>query len=121
VRIVLVEDELLVAMLIEDIVSEAGHEVVATSSTGERAVALAAECRPDLVLMDYRLGGPMTGVEAADLIWTAYGIPSLFISGNASILQANPPAALGAMGKPVDPHRLAFALDAIALSLGRPT
>ena len=56
-RILIVEDEMFVALDIEAAVIKAGHKVVGFAGTAERAVAMADELRPDLVLMDIRLPG----------------------------------------------------------------
>ena len=56
-RILIVEDEMFVAMDIEAAVNKAGHKVVGFAGTAERAVTLAEETRPDLVLMDIYMNG----------------------------------------------------------------
>jgi CheY-like chemotaxis protein len=61
-RILVVEDNELNLKLVRDVLSYAGYEVV-EARTGEQGVALAAECRPDLVLMDLGLPG-IDGIEA---------------------------------------------------------
>ncbi|MDP3855753.1 response regulator [Phenylobacterium sp.] len=64
-RVLIVEDEAIVAMSLESLIEDFGFEVCAIASTGEQAVALAASLRPDLILMDVNLIGDMDGVEAA--------------------------------------------------------
>ena len=61
-RILVVEDNELNLKLVRDVLSYAGYEVV-EARTGEQGVELAAECRPDLVLMDLQLPG-IDGIEA---------------------------------------------------------
>jgi two-component system cell cycle response regulator DivK len=61
-RILVVEDNELNLKLVRDILSHAGYEVI-EATTGEQCVALAAECDPDLVLMDLQLPG-IDGTEA---------------------------------------------------------
>ena len=61
-RILVVEDNELNLKLVRDVLSYAGYEVI-EARTGEQGVALAAECRPDLVLMDLQLPG-IDGIEA---------------------------------------------------------
>lgn len=80
-RILIVEDEFLVAMTIEDALLQAGHEIVGVVRTGEEAVQAGIKLRPDLVLMDIRLAGQMTGIEAAVEL-RVQGIKSLFASSH---------------------------------------
>ena len=113
-RILIVEDELFVAMDIETVVIKAGHEVVGFAGTAERAVALAGEKRPDLVLMDIRLAGDRDGIDAAIEIRQRFDIPSLIISahGDAQTRErARPARALGFIPKPFDHTLLAIALN----------
>lgn len=80
-RILVVEDDYLIAMIIEDTLLRAGHEILGVVATGEEAVQQGAVLRPDLVLMDIRLAGQMTGIEAAVEL-REKGIPSLFASAH---------------------------------------
>jgi PAS domain S-box-containing protein len=67
-RIMVVEDEPITAMDLERMLLAIGHEVAGWSDAGEDAIEKAKELSPDLVLMDIRLQGEMTGIEAADEI-----------------------------------------------------
>lgn len=112
-RILIVEDEFLVAMTMEETLLEAGHEVVGLVATGEEAVQAGVSLRPDLVLMDIRLAGPMTGIEAAVTL-SAKGIPSLFATSHsdqgtrASGEQANP---AGWLAKPFSDSEVLAAVE----------
>lgn len=64
-RAMVVEDEAIVALDLEVRLERLGCEVVATASRGEEAVALYTALRPDLVLMDINLEGPLDGIETA--------------------------------------------------------
>ena len=113
-RILIVEDEMFVALDIEAAVNKAGHRVVGFAGTAERAVTLADEMRPDLVLMDIRLPGDRDGVDAAIEIRQRFDIPSLLISGYADAetrARAEPAQPLGFIGKPFDHALLALALN----------
>jgi two-component system, response regulator PdtaR len=102
-RILIVEDEMFVAMDIEAAVIKAGHKVVGFAGTAERAVALADEMRPDLVLMDIRLLGERDGVDAAIEIRQRFDIPSLLISAYSDAetrARAAPARALGSLPSP---------------------
>jgi len=79
-NILIVEDEGIVAKDIKDILQHLGHSVVATVDSGEDAIKEAVKSRPDLVLMDIVLHGPMDGVEAAERIRAAVDIPVIYLT-----------------------------------------
>ena len=81
-RIIVAEDNYFVGMTIEGALLDAGHEVLAVVPTGEEAVTESTRLSPDLVLMDIRLAGEMTGIEAAVALRTE-GITSLFASAHS--------------------------------------
>jgi len=83
-RILIVEDETIVAMDIRAQITSMGYEAVGTASTGENAVALAGKLRPDLVLMDINLAGAMDGVAAAQIIRTDLALPVVFLTAFSS-------------------------------------
>lgn len=82
-RILVAEDELLVAEIIRAKLAGLGYEVPAVVASGEQVVELAREFRPDLVLMDIQLAGEMDGVEAAGQIRTDLGIPVVYLTAYA--------------------------------------
>ena len=82
-RILVVEDELVVATDIQQRLVSLGYEVPSIASTGEEAVQLAAEGKPDLVLMDIVLPGGMDGVEAANQIRQQLDIPVVFLTAHS--------------------------------------
>jgi two-component system, response regulator PdtaR len=113
-RILIVEDEMFVAMDIELVVEKAGHQVVGFAGTADRAVALADELHPDLVLMDIRLRGERDGVDAAIEIRQRFDIPSLIISAFSDAPtreRAGPARVLGFISKPFDRALLEIALN----------
>jgi PAS domain S-box-containing protein len=82
-RILIVEDEAIVAKNIEVALKKQGYCVLAIASSGEEAIQKAAELKPDMVLMDIRLRGDMLGVEAARQIRTRFGIPVIYLTAHA--------------------------------------
>ena len=82
-RILIVEDEYIVQLDLQSRLQQMGYTVVGLVSTGEEAVAKAAELNPDLVLMDVRLEGSMDGIEAAHRITAARSVPVLFLTAYA--------------------------------------
>jgi DNA-binding NarL/FixJ family response regulator len=113
-RVLIVEDEMFVAMDIELVVQKSGHQVVGFAGTAERAIALAGELDPDLILMDIRLRRERDGVDAAIEIRQRFDIPSLIISAFSDAQtreRAGPAQVLGFISKPFDRARLEIALN----------
>ena len=85
-RILIVEDELLVASDLEARLKQMGHQVLGIATTGEEAIALAEQHRPDVVLMDIQLAGKMNGQEAANTIQTAMPVAVIFVTAFVGML-----------------------------------
>lgn len=81
-RILIVEDEFLIALSAEEALLAEGYDVVGVAATFEQALSIAERERPDLVLMDIRLASARDGVEAAIEIRRRFGLVSLFTSAN---------------------------------------
>lgn len=79
-RVLIIEDEPIIAIDIESIVTEMGHLVVAVADTHKEAVEKAAEFEPDLVLADIQLADGSSGVEAVDEILSTTAVPVIFIT-----------------------------------------
>lgn len=84
-KVLIVEDEMIIAMLIERMVTNLGHEVINKVSTGEKAVDIALEQHPDLILMDIRLKGELDGIDAMSRIQQERPVPVIYISGNSDL------------------------------------
>jgi CheY-like chemotaxis protein len=82
-RILIVEDERIVARDIQNSLQGMGYTVVGMAASGGQAVKKAEKLRPDLVLMDIVLEGPMTGIEAADIIRSRLNIPVIYLTAYA--------------------------------------
>jgi len=79
-RVLIIEDEPIIAMDLENLVSELGHKVVATAATRDEAVAKAKSERPGLVLADINLGEGGSGIDAVNEILSSFDIPVIFIT-----------------------------------------
>ena len=79
-RVLVVEDEKITALDLCMTLEELGHEVVGSTGRAEVALELVASLRPDLVLMDIQLEGPMLGTEAARLIRERHSTPVIFLT-----------------------------------------
>ncbi len=85
-RILIVEDESIVQLDLQQRLERMGYSVVGVASRGEEGIAKAAELKPDLVIMDLRLEGPMDGVEAARRIQSEGGTPVIYLTAHAAML-----------------------------------
>lgn len=81
-KVLIVEDEMIIALMLEQMVVKMGHEVVDKVSTGESAIEKALCYRPDVILMDIRLQGEIDGIEAIAVIQKRLDIPVIYITGN---------------------------------------
>ena len=80
-RILIVEDDGIIAYSLQSLVELLGYEVVDSVPSGEDAIQKAAEQRPDLILMDVGLVGELDGVETAIQIQARSDIPVIFLTG----------------------------------------
>ena len=88
-KILIVEDEAIVALHEEENLKNMGYTVVGKASSGEEAIRKAEETQPDLVLMDIVLKGEMDGIETAGQITTRFNIPVVYVTayGDETTLQ----------------------------------
>jgi len=77
-KVLIVEDEAIVAMEVQNSLQVLGYEVTAVVNTGEKALAAIEAVRPDIVLMDIRIKGDLDGIEVAIQIRQDFGIPVIF-------------------------------------------
>jgi DNA-binding NarL/FixJ family response regulator len=118
-RVLIVDDEALVALTLEAMVQDMGHEVAGAAANPANAVALALQTDPDVVLMDVRLGrigdeGIATAMEIRARTRAAIVFVTAYADGNtmARIKTAVPGARV--LAKPVSDTELAEAIDAAA-------
>lgn len=82
-KLLIVEDEGVVAWHIQEALEKLGHTVVATIACGQKAIVIAEATQPDLVLMDIRLKGKIDGIEAAKEIRERFNIPVIYLTAYA--------------------------------------
>jgi DNA-binding NarL/FixJ family response regulator len=117
-RVLVVDDEFLIAQGLCLQVEDLGLTVCGAAATAEEAVALAQIHRPDLVLMDMRLSGDKDGVDAALIIHETVGSKVIFITGSrepATIARIQMDHPAGLLFKPISDRQLRNAVD---LALG---
>jgi two-component system, response regulator PdtaR len=100
-RILIVEDEMLVAMELEAILEELGHEVVGIAPDARSTWPLAAR-RPTLALVDLNLRDGLTGPEIATRLVREYQVPVLFMTANPRLLGEGIAGFVGVVSKPCD-------------------
>ena len=106
--IMVVEDEIVVAMEIEEKLRAIGYDVVSICSNGEEAISGIEERRPDLVLMDIRLDGRLDGIETAELIRKRHDLPVVYLTAyadDATLNRAKLTEPFGYLVKPFSPNR----------------
>ncbi len=108
-KILIVEDENIVAIDLQKRLVNLGYEIVGIVSTGEEAVKKAIATLPDLVLMDVRLKGEMDGIEAASMLRFQYGIAVVYLSAyadNDTLKRASKTEPFGYVLKPFEEREL---------------
>ena len=83
IKIMVVEDETIVALDIQNRLTKLGYQVPAVLATGEEAIEQAQETAPDMVLMDIMLAGEIDGIKAAEEIHQRFDIPVIFLTAYA--------------------------------------
>jgi two-component system, response regulator PdtaR len=123
VRILVVEDDTLVAAYIKDVLEETGFVVSGVASTAAEAFALVDKIKPELALVDIRLPGSLDGIEFARALLTRYRVRSIFLSGiddPATLERAKIARPLGFLQKPFRPSQVFNALEQALTLVGRP-
>ena len=114
-RILVVEDERIVARSLRKQLTTLGYEVIATVPSGDEAIRQAGKHRPDLVLMDINLEGPMDGVEAAATIRQQFRLPVVYVTAypNEEVLErAKITEPFGYILKPYEDRELHVVIEA---------
>nr|MCU0331877.1 response regulator [Ignavibacteriaceae bacterium] len=104
-NILLVEDEQIVAKYIEKQLTGAGYKIIASVTSGEKAIEKVTTLKPDIVLMDIKIMGSMDGVETADYIRKNHQIPVIYLtslSDDESFQRAKKTEPFGYLIKPID-------------------
>jgi two-component system, response regulator PdtaR len=113
-RVLIVEDDAIVAMHLAALVAQLGHVVCAVAASATAAVERAAALRPDVVLMDIRLAEGSSGIDAARELYACQALRCIFLSANldeatkTALLPCDP---IDFVGKPILPVRLQRALN----------
>ncbi|PNW39210.1 UNVERIFIED_CONTAM: response regulator receiver protein [Euhalothece sp. KZN 001] len=117
-KILIVEDEAVVSLDIARRLEKMGYEVIARLASGEEALELVQEERPDLVLMDINLQGEMDGIQTATTLYKNYGLPVIYLTayaGESTLERAKESKPYGYILKPFKERELHAAIE-IAIS-----
>lgn len=114
-RILVVEDEVITASSLKVGLESSGYEVCPLATRGDKAIKMAAQEKPDVILMDVNLPGGLSGIETAQTILKTLDVKILFLTGyhdDDIIAQVNALNPLGYVVKPVSVERIIEILDA---------
>jgi len=118
VRVLIAEDETIIRLDVRALLEKAGHEVVAEARDGHEAVALAATCEPDLIIMDVRMPH-LDGIDAARQITGVRPVPIVMLTAYAENDLVTRASEAGAFGYLVKPFREVDLLPAIDTARAR--
>ncbi len=106
-RILIIEDEPIIALDLDNLVTELGHTVVGIATTRDDAVAMALSERPGLVLADINLGESSSGIDAVAEILNSFDIPVIFITAHPEkLLTGERPEPTYLIAKPFLPESI---------------
>lgn len=114
VSVLIVEDESIVALDLKFRLSALGYRVAGIAGTSAEALAIVAAERPDIVLMDIQIRGPVDGIETAGRIYEEFEIPSIFITAYSdpeSLERAKAVSPFGYLLKPFQERELEIAIE----------
>jgi len=113
-RVLIVEDEPIVALDLQQEIEDFGCEVVGLAESADEALAAVEENRPDLAMMDIRITGSMDGIETARLLRDTYGVPVIFLtsySDDTTLQRAAREMPYGYLTKPFQTRELKATLQ----------
>ena len=120
-RILVVEDEILIALELESLLQDLGHEVVGIATSSADALALGQELKPDLAFVDIHLADGPTGVDVARQLAARQGVTVLFMTANAKRIPEDFGGAWGVIAKPYTERGVREALTYVMAGQPRPS
>ena len=108
-RVMVVEDERIVALHLKQQLLKLGYDVVGVAASGEHALRLVNELRPDVVLMDIHIEGPIDGIETTERIPAELMVPVVYLtaySDEETLARARETRPYGYLLKPFTPREL---------------
>src|SRR5688572_14500697 len=120
-KVLIVEDEIVIALDLEQILIAHGFDVVGLVSSSGDAVTQAGAMQPDLIMMDVALGGGPDGIDTAQLIRQDRDVPVVFVSAFWDERTIDRAAEAGAIGYIVKPFQSSQVVTAARMALRRHT
>lgn len=118
-RILVVEDDFLVATEIEVALQDAGFAVTGVAASAEEAIALGQSTTPDLAIVDIRLNGVRDGVDAAVTLFRDHAIPCVFATAHADATVRARAAAASPLGWLQKPYTMPLLIDTVRRALAQ--
>ncbi|MGZ9098218.1 MAG: response regulator [Brevundimonas sp.] len=120
-RILIIEDEALVAMELRYVLEDLGHEVVGMAADAATARSLVHDGHVDLALVDIHLSDGPTGIELGRELGQRQGVTVLFMTANPGMVRDGVAGTIGVLSKPTDERAVQTAVDyALRRRAGRP-
>ena len=120
-RILIIEDEALVAMELRFVLEDLGYEVVGTAADARSARNMVRETEVDLALVDIHLSDGPTGVELGRELGQEQGVTVLFMTANPGMVRNGVAGTIGVLSKPSDERAVQTAVDyALRRRTGQP-
>jgi len=116
-KIMLVEDQLIIATAIKWDLQKSGYEVIGPATSCQQALSRFAESRPDVVLMDIRINKPVDGIQTAHEIHKDSEVPIIFMTAHADSNSRERASAAGAFDYLIKPVGHAVLLSAIEAAM----
>lgn len=111
VKVLIVEDQALLAMELEHVLTESGHVVVGCAAEADVALALAEQDRPQVALVDVNLRDGLTGPQIARQLIERYDAAVIFVTANPEQIPDGFSGAIGVVTKPFDCQTLKDVVD----------
>lgn len=115
-KILIVEDEGLLAITTEMYLNEMGHEVAGIADNGKQAIELALSSKPDIILMDIVIQGSLSGIETAKLIQERYACKIIYLTAHTdsgTVQLARKSSHAGFLVKPFESAQLSEIIDTV--------
>ena len=110
-RILIIEDEALVAMELRFVLEDLGHEVLCVAATAQAARDLVRENDVDLALVDIHLSDGPTGINLGRELGQDMGVSVLFMTANPGMVRDGVAGTIGVLSNPTDEHAVQTAVD----------
>jgi len=122
-KVLIIEDDFIIQMFLENIISSIGCNIVATVDNSDDGIKMIEEYSPDIILMDIGIAGKKDGIEMAELINEKFQIPFIFITGNSdftTIDRAKKTSPIHIFNKPIEQEVLSSELIEICKKIHTP-